>query len=168
MVKYFWPLKDLHVLVEMLFVTVKNAVQSLNLQARNMCPRCQETAFQSFWTFNFYGVGPQSPYPVRASHLQCSQFWPSAMKPAHIYPMKLINKTWSIFLSICVSRRVTLPFLVIFLTMWIKSHFRDTFFKDILFKYRFELYDYSFTSRIIILYPCVLEEKVVGPMSRKY
>ena len=27
MVKCFWPLKDLNVLVEMLFVTVKNAIQ---------------------------------------------------------------------------------------------------------------------------------------------
>ena len=46
MVKCFWPLKDLNVLVEMLFVMVKNAVQCHNLKARNMCPRCQETAFQ--------------------------------------------------------------------------------------------------------------------------
>ena len=54
----FWPFKGLNVLVEMLFVTVKNAVQGHNLQPRNMCPKCQETAFQGFRTVNFYGVGP--------------------------------------------------------------------------------------------------------------
>ena len=48
MVKCFWPLKDLNVLVEMLFVTVKNAIQGHNLQARNMCPRYHETALQDF------------------------------------------------------------------------------------------------------------------------
>ena len=48
MVKYFWLLKDLNVLVELLFVTIKNAVQGHNLQARNMCTRCQETAFHGF------------------------------------------------------------------------------------------------------------------------
>ena len=48
MVKCFWPLKDLNVLVEMLFVTIKNAIQDHNLQARNMCPRYQETALQGF------------------------------------------------------------------------------------------------------------------------
>ena len=47
-VKCFWPLKDLNVLVEMLFVTVKNAIQGHNLQARNMCPRYQETVLQGF------------------------------------------------------------------------------------------------------------------------
>ena len=40
MVKCFWPLKDRNVLVEMLFVTVKNTVQGHSMQARNMCPRC--------------------------------------------------------------------------------------------------------------------------------
>ena len=63
MVKCFWPLKDLNVLVEMLFVTVKNAVQGHNLQARNMCPGCQETGFHGFLTVNFYGVGPRPPPP---------------------------------------------------------------------------------------------------------
>ena len=29
------------------------------------------------------------------------------------------------------------------------NHFRPTFLKNILFKYRFELYDYNCTSRII-------------------
>ena len=48
MVKCFWPLKDLNVLAEMLFVTVKNAVQCHKLQARNMWPGCQETACQGF------------------------------------------------------------------------------------------------------------------------
>ena len=48
MVKCFWPLTDLNVLVEMLFVTVRNAIQGHNLQARNMCPRYQETALQGF------------------------------------------------------------------------------------------------------------------------
>ena len=132
MVKYFWPLKDLNVLVEMLFVTV----QGHNLRARNMCPRCQETAFSGFWTVDFLWGRPPDLHPVRASHLQWSQFWPSALKPAHIYPLKLIYKIWSIFLSICVSPRVTLPFLVIFLTMWIKRvilglHFQKIFSSNI-------------------------------------
>ena len=121
MVKCFWPLKDLNVLVEMLFVTVENAIQGHNLQARHMCPIYQEMALQGFWTVNVYGVGPQTATPVRASHLQCSQFWLSALKPPHIYPLKLIYKIWSIFLSICVAHWVILPFLVIFLTIWIKS-----------------------------------------------
>ena len=57
MVKCFWPLKDRNVLVEMLFVTVKNTVQGHNMQARNMCPRCQDTAFQGFPTVTCYGGG---------------------------------------------------------------------------------------------------------------
>ena len=44
----FLVVKDLNVLFEMLFVTVINAGQGHNLQARNMCPRCQETAFRGF------------------------------------------------------------------------------------------------------------------------
>ena len=48
MVKCFWPFKDLNVLVEMLFVTVKNAIQGHILQARNKCPRYQETALHGF------------------------------------------------------------------------------------------------------------------------
>ena len=112
-------------------------------------PRYQETALQGLWTVNFYGVGPQTATPVRASHLQCSQFWLSALKPANIYPLKLIYKIWSIFLSICVAPRVILPFSVIFLTMWIKSLW-VILGLHLLFKYRFELYDYSCTFRIII------------------
>ena len=92
MVKSFWPLKDLNVLVEMLFTTVKNVIQGHNLQARNKCPRFQETALQGICTVNFYAGGPHTATPVRASHLQCSQFWLFALKPAHIYPLKLIYK----------------------------------------------------------------------------
>ena len=34
----------------------------------------------------FMGEVPQTPPPpIRASHLQCSQFWLSALKPPHIY-----------------------------------------------------------------------------------
>ena len=62
MVKCFWPLKDLNVLVEMIFVTVKNAIQGHNLQARNMCPRYQETALQGFWTVFLWGRHPDR-YP---------------------------------------------------------------------------------------------------------
>ena len=51
----FLVVKDLNVLVEMLFVTIKNAIQGHNLQARNMCPRYQETALQGFWTVIFMG-----------------------------------------------------------------------------------------------------------------
>ena len=40
--------------------TVKNAVQCHNLQARNMCPRCQETAFRVSELFILLGR-PQTP-----------------------------------------------------------------------------------------------------------
>ena len=76
MVKCFWPLKDLNVLAEMLFVTTKVQGQFKAIICRQeiMCLRCQETALQGFLTVNIYGVGPKTPTHVRASRLQCSQF----------------------------------------------------------------------------------------------
>ena len=49
-----------------------------------------------------------------------------------------------------------------------ESQFKPTFFKDILIKYRLELYDYSldiqlYHSLFFILSPCVSKEKVVCP-----
>ena len=50
------------------------------------------------------------------------------------------------------------------------SHFRPTSFKDILFKYRFELYDYCCTFRITIAcfsYSMCIEGKSYRPCVQK-